>query len=134
MKIQIHFLLNTNNFKSMMIIPARNMRMEMRLMPCMYFIHCVRGSLGSRLRRYRYSPICFHTPIVCAVIQMSFEGTKKKTAFYCGFRAHGSFISSSVLLHIGLRIEDLLASLLINCISKLYKLTGFDYLFRYCSA
>lgn len=28
-----------------------------RLMPCMYFIHCVRGSSGSGLRRYRYSAI-----------------------------------------------------------------------------
>lgn len=32
-------------------------------MPCIYFTHWVLGRLGSGLRRYRYSAICFHIPI-----------------------------------------------------------------------
>jgi hypothetical protein len=30
---------------------AKNMKMDMRLMPCMYFIHLVFGALGSLLTR-----------------------------------------------------------------------------------
>jgi hypothetical protein len=33
------------------------------LIPCMYFTHWDLGRLGSGLRKYKYSAICFHTPI-----------------------------------------------------------------------
>lgn len=34
-----------------------------RLIPCMYFTNLVFGLSGSGLRRYKYSAICFSTPI-----------------------------------------------------------------------
>jgi hypothetical protein len=34
---------------------AKNMKMEMRLMPCMYLIHDVVGAFGSFFLMYRYS-------------------------------------------------------------------------------
>ncbi len=40
-----------------------------RLIPCMYLSHCVLGSVGSGLRRYKYSAICFKTLIKKAVLQ-----------------------------------------------------------------
>ena len=33
-------------------------------MPCMYFIHCEFGALGSFFLRYKYSCICRQTPIL----------------------------------------------------------------------
>ncbi len=35
-------------------------------MPCMYFTKLVLGRSGSGLRRYKYSAICFNTPIKTA--------------------------------------------------------------------
>jgi hypothetical protein len=46
-----------------MINAIRNKKMEMRLIPCMYFIHCVCGALGSLFLMKRYSAICRKTPI-----------------------------------------------------------------------
>lgn len=49
---------------SMMIRANRNSSIDSLLMPCMYFTKEVFGLSGSGFLIYRYSAICFKTPIV----------------------------------------------------------------------
>ena len=53
----------TSSFIASIISATINKSRLSRLMPCMYFTNCVLGRLGSGLRRYKYSAICFSTPI-----------------------------------------------------------------------
>lgn len=43
-----------------MITAARNISSEIRFIPCMNLRSMFLGSLGSRLRKYKYVNICFH--------------------------------------------------------------------------
>src|SRR5579863_546974 len=42
----------------------KNMKIEMRLMPCIYCIHFECGASGSRFLMYRYSASCRKKPMV----------------------------------------------------------------------
>jgi|GEM_PF-3166605 len=46
------------------MIAARNMNIEMRLIPCIYRIHCELGAFGSFFLMYKYSAICRQSPII----------------------------------------------------------------------
>ncbi len=48
-----------NNLIAKITSPAKNNKIEMRLMPCMYLTHCVLGVLGSFFLRYKYCAIWF---------------------------------------------------------------------------
>ena len=50
------FTLNKNQ-------PNKNIRIVIRFIPCMYFIHWLLGALGSRFFKYKYSANCCQIPI-----------------------------------------------------------------------
>ena len=54
-------------------------------MPCMYFTHWLFGRLGSGLRRYKYSAICFRTPIKTRSKDTNLKGER----FRAGIREAG---------------------------------------------
>lgn len=62
---------------------SRNMKIDILLMPCIYFIHCVRGALGSFFLRYKYSWICLQTPMVSFFVIV-----KLTQSFYSWYLLH----------------------------------------------
>lgn len=55
----------------------------MRFMPCIYFIKLLLGRLGSGLRRYKYSAICFSTLIKSEGKIFQHYGAGLKRCLFC---------------------------------------------------
>ena len=63
--------LNIGKITSLMIIiisAIRKISIESLFMPCIYFIHCVRGSFGSLFFMYKYSAIWLQIPILIVLL------------------------------------------------------------------
>ena len=57
------------NLTSIIIRAIRNMKIEIRFMPCMYFVNVLRGTFGSRFLMYKYSASCRKMPIKIDLFQ-----------------------------------------------------------------
>lgn len=56
-------------------------------MPCIYFIHCVCGALGSRFLMYKYSAICRNIPIAVILCECkNYKYNKRRLFNQCCFR------------------------------------------------
>ena len=97
---------------------SKNNKRLSLLMPCMYLTNFVFGLSGSGLRRYKYSAICFRTPIKnCIVkIQLDKENILNK-AMAPGYDEH-CFACAPMLLYSNNRVMHKTG--LLSCCSCVY--------------
>ena len=52
-----------NSFTASIIMANKKRKIDIRLIPCIYFMNPVRGELGSFFLIYKYSATCLNIPI-----------------------------------------------------------------------